>query len=162
MDAATSLPRALDAILALGLGAEGIFFHLEPKVGDCFKWSPELGHRFVGSYEADGPSEGIEVWMLGPEERELWRVRETSGKFKSVDVHNQGETYSLCFQSTSSETQMVSFDARWGHESELDLEEAGDGKDVEQIVTPNHTDQMKRQWGGSTTRFSTSQNSKSL
>merc|ERR1719215_84355 len=134
--------RTAVAVLAAAGRASALFFELKPgSEEECFAWKPDAGHRCVGSYEADGPEEGIVVRMVGPEGNELWRSADSSGHLQSVDAHSKGESYKLCFKSTISEIQMVSFDARWGHDYDHELDQGG--REIKQFVTQNHTDQMK-------------------
>mmetsp|Transcript_82898 Transcript_82898/g.173569 ORF Transcript_82898/g.173569 Transcript_82898/m.173569 type:complete len:214 (-) Transcript_82898:93-734(-) len=140
--AAAGLNKAalLLAAALLNGGASALFFELKPGTEECFRWRPESGHHCVGSFEADGPEEGIEVRMLGPDDKELWRLNQPSGQLKPVDAHSAGENFALCFKSTISDNQMISFDWRWGLEHELDL---SDSKELKQFVTQNHTAQMQ-------------------
>merc|ERR1712194_806800 len=122
------------AVLA-GPGA-ALFFELKPDKEECFKWTVEEGEHHIGTYEADGPAEGIVVTMLDPQKKQHWRTTDTSGPVKATaSTHGQ---YSLCFQSTIRENQMVSFDGSWGRD---ELHAAGVSS--KEFVTKNHTDVVK-------------------
>merc|ERR1712032_73981 len=107
-------------------------------MGECFKAKPGQGHRLVGTYEADGPTEGITVTVSGPDKKELWRSTEASGKF-GVEVMQDG-LHELCFETTISETQMVSFNFRVDQHGS-DIDEALDPHHME-FVTKDHTDKV--------------------
>ncbi|CAE8620487.1 unnamed protein product, partial [Polarella glacialis] len=77
----------------------GLFFELQV--------NPGHGHVLIGSFEADGASEGMTVTVKDPSEKQLWRSVEPSAKF-SVDVMQEG-SHQLCFESSVSSSQMVSF-----------------------------------------------------
>eukprot|EP00933_Yihiella_yeosuensis_P033555 TRINITY_DN27233_c0_g1_i1.p1 TRINITY_DN27233_c0_g1~~TRINITY_DN27233_c0_g1_i1.p1 ORF type:complete len:223 (+),score=42.31 TRINITY_DN27233_c0_g1_i1:73-741(+) len=137
----------LRALLAAGLVAlqpdaiRGIFFELKAQGTDygkdCFQAHPGAGHALHGSYEADGPAEGVKVTLLSDDNKELWISKDSSGKF-SVDIQRQGP-HTLCFESSSSESQMVSFN--------FHVDEHGEGPDVDhkggmEFVTKDHTDKV--------------------
>merc|ERR1719199_1112704 len=97
--------------MALVTRSQALFFQMKGGAGqECFRNTPGKGHRILGSYEADGPTEGVVVTVLGPAKEELWRGADSSGKF-SIDIVTEG-VHQLCFLSTVAEAQVISFNFR--------------------------------------------------
>ncbi|CAK0875399.1 unnamed protein product, partial [Prorocentrum cordatum] len=125
------------APLLLAWRCQALFFELKPGLpgnGECFKFNADLGHSFVGNYEADGPEEGIVVRMLDPDMVQLFEHKTPSGKLKHTEA--KAGIYQLCFLSTIPEVQMVSFDSRFGLDDEF-------ADDHHLFITQNHTDKVK-------------------
>eukprot|EP00928_Gymnodinium_smaydae_P023597 TRINITY_DN19416_c0_g1_i1.p1 TRINITY_DN19416_c0_g1~~TRINITY_DN19416_c0_g1_i1.p1 ORF type:complete len:207 (+),score=49.32 TRINITY_DN19416_c0_g1_i1:110-730(+) len=124
------------AVLALVPHASGLFFELKASTEECFKATPGMGHRLIGTYEADGSSEAIKVEVLRqPGTEPLYKSTDTSGKFE-IEVQESG-VHRLCFTSTSSDTQTVSFNFH------VDSHSVG-GADPshKEFVTKEHTDKV--------------------
>mmetsp|Transcript_27545 Transcript_27545/g.53974 ORF Transcript_27545/g.53974 Transcript_27545/m.53974 type:complete len:214 (+) Transcript_27545:44-685(+) len=123
---------------------EGLFFELKPGAqGECFKAKPGKSHRLVGSFEADGPREGVVVKLTDPSEKQLWHSQESSARF-DIEVEDEG-SHMLCFGSTVSESQVVSFHFRVEEEQlgEGQILDASKGSDAHhQFVTKEHTDKV--------------------
>ncbi|CAK9089204.1 Endosomal protein P24B [Durusdinium trenchii] len=118
----------------------GLFFELKAQSAgpaECFKVSPGRGHLVHGSYEADGPNEGVVVKLTTSSGKELFRNASPSGKF-SIEVTEESP-HSLCFTSVAEESQMVSFN--------FHVDEHGDGshhdKEHMEYVTKEHTDRVE-------------------
>jgi hypothetical protein len=140
----TSMSRLALTGVVVSLSVEicdTLFFELNAGISECFKVNPGIGHRLVGSFEADGSSEGIETKVISlaqgsAQQRDLWRTTDLSGKF---DVESGGDgVHQLCFTSTVSDKQIVSFN--------FHVDEHG-GDDVfnaehKEFVTKEHTDQV--------------------
>lgn len=132
------LRSALCGLVAAMLGrSHGLFFELrDAGASECFKANPGHGHRLIGSYEADGPTEGISVKVIDPNTRELWHSKETAGRF-DVEAMDEGQ-HKLCFSSSIAEPQMVSFN--------FHVDEHGDGEvpssGHKDFVTKEHTDKV--------------------
>mmetsp|Transcript_44988 Transcript_44988/g.90799 ORF Transcript_44988/g.90799 Transcript_44988/m.90799 type:complete len:208 (-) Transcript_44988:104-727(-) len=130
--------RALAAGLVAALLGRGqaLFFELRPDgkgAVECFKASPGHGHWLIGSYEADGPTEGVSVKVTDPSSREVWHSKEPSAKF-SVEVMAEGQ-HSLCFENSVGQPQTVSFNFRVAEHGDEDP--LTDGH--KQFVTREHT-----------------------
>mmetsp|Transcript_6499 Transcript_6499/g.11126 ORF Transcript_6499/g.11126 Transcript_6499/m.11126 type:complete len:206 (+) Transcript_6499:79-696(+) len=128
----------LTAVLARSCA--GLFFELKAESAgppECFKVTPGKDHSVHGSYEADGPSEGLVVKLTTASGKELFRNVNPSGKF-TVEVTEEAP-HSLCFSSSVEESQMVSFN--------FHVDEHGDGthhdKDQMDYVTKEHTDKVE-------------------
>eukprot|EP00931_Biecheleriopsis_adriatica_P082048 TRINITY_DN55430_c0_g1_i1.p1 TRINITY_DN55430_c0_g1~~TRINITY_DN55430_c0_g1_i1.p1 ORF type:complete len:228 (-),score=63.95 TRINITY_DN55430_c0_g1_i1:62-679(-) len=123
--------RLLTALAAgLLVGCHGLFFELKAGTPECFKANPGFGHVMHGSYEADGPSEGVIVTLKGKAEKEMYKSVEPSGKF-SIEVTEEAG-HQLCFTSSSGQSQMVSFN--------FHIDEHGDSTPHDdKFVTKEHT-----------------------
>lgn len=113
---------------------EALFFELKPgaNAGECFKISPGTQHACHGSYEADGPEEGVVARLIDPDGKDAWRSTESSAKFEFKVVTEC--VHQLCFQSTVADNQMISFN--------FHFEAHGGGADAshKEFVTKDHTD----------------------
>ncbi|CAE7330356.1 EMP24 [Symbiodinium natans] len=128
-------------LAALPLQCTGLFFELKAKSAgpaECFKATPGHGHSLHGSYEADGPNEGVLVTLTSGSGKELFRNANPSGRF-SIEVMEE-LPHRLCFESSVEESQMVSFN--------FHVDEHGDGTDHHdkehmEYVTKEHTDKVE-------------------
>eukprot|EP00747_Dinoflagellata_sp_TGD_P211061 gnl/TRDRNA2_/TRDRNA2_84262_c0_seq1.p2 gnl/TRDRNA2_/TRDRNA2_84262_c0~~gnl/TRDRNA2_/TRDRNA2_84262_c0_seq1.p2 ORF type:complete len:201 (+),score=48.92 gnl/TRDRNA2_/TRDRNA2_84262_c0_seq1:36-638(+) len=113
---------------------EGLFFELKSAAKECFKTDPSKGHFLIGSYEADGPVEGVTVTLNNPSDKIVWKSTESSAKL-NLEATVDG-AHSLCFESTVSQGQMVSFNFR--------VDEHGDEVSLQhkEFVTKDHTDKV--------------------
>lgn len=135
------LLRLVCGLATLAGHGSGLFFELKQMSqggSECFKAKPGQGHRLIGSYEADGPSEGVTVKVFDPKKKELWKSTDSSAKF-SIAVVDEGQ-HELCFDSTIDESsQMISFNYRVDPHG--DIEDPADVSHM-QFVTKDHTDKV--------------------
>mmetsp|Transcript_5289 Transcript_5289/g.15055 ORF Transcript_5289/g.15055 Transcript_5289/m.15055 type:complete len:208 (-) Transcript_5289:164-787(-) len=121
----------------LALPSQALFFELKPgALSECFKVKAEASEWIVGSYEADGPTEGVKVVLYDLNERELWKSEESSSKF-SLQQKEAGK-YKICFDTTISEVQMVSFSLLVD-----DHDHHSPGHVSKDMVTQDHTNKVK-------------------
>mmetsp|Transcript_49470 Transcript_49470/g.87098 ORF Transcript_49470/g.87098 Transcript_49470/m.87098 type:complete len:221 (-) Transcript_49470:103-765(-) len=128
--------------------SEALFFELNPGENkECFKSAPGPGHRLIGSYEADGPAEGVVAVLQDSADKEMWRSTATAGKF-DLKVSLDG-THILCFKSSSKDKQMVSFNFRvMQHGPDGEMKDPSRSEPV----TKDHTDRVSELVGKLETR----------
>eukprot|EP00413_Alexandrium_margalefii_P047091 CAMPEP_0204584810 /NCGR_PEP_ID=MMETSP0661-20131031/46553_1 /ASSEMBLY_ACC=CAM_ASM_000606 /TAXON_ID=109239 /ORGANISM="Alexandrium margalefi, Strain AMGDE01CS-322" /LENGTH=206 /DNA_ID=CAMNT_0051594303 /DNA_START=56 /DNA_END=676 /DNA_ORIENTATION=+ len=129
--------RALCSLVAVLLErGQGLFFELRPTgqgSSECFKANPGHGHWLVGSYEADGPTEGVAVRVTDAHSRELWQSSDASSTF-NIEVMEEGQ-HRLCFESSVGQAQTVSFNFHVAEHLEEDPHSDGH----KTFVTQEHT-----------------------
>ena len=112
-----------------------LFYQLPAKRQQCFGVKvSQARSKIVGSFEVSGVSEGLRATLVEPTtSKAVWTSAEASGSL-DVDSPIQG-VYRLCFDSTVSRPQVLSFDVRVKHDYDFDSD-AGD------IATKAHTDKV--------------------
>ncbi|CAJ1414863.1 unnamed protein product, partial [Effrenium voratum] len=103
---------------------------------ECFEVSPGKGHTVHGSYEADGPNEGVVVTLVSSSHKELRELfRNARASMVTEEV-----PHTLCFASSVEESQMVSFNF---HVDEHGDSEGHQDKEHMEYVTKEHTTKVE-------------------
>lgn len=91
-----------------------LFFEmLSGAIDECFKTRLKRGENLVGNYESDGSTPGVDAELFDPAGVRMWHSPEPSGSFDTAaDVEG---LHKLCFKSTSSEVQTISFSMKVDH-----------------------------------------------
>ena len=122
--------------VCLIVSTEALFFQLGAKKQECFGVTTTMSNsKIVGSYEVSGAVEGTRATLFEPNTgKSAWTSAEPSAAISVVAA--MPGTYNLCFDSTVSRPQVLSFDIRVTTDYDFD-------SDAANVATKAHTDKVE-------------------